>query len=321
MRRARERMAASQTGCRKPLRAARRLAPRVHCPAGDSPAVPRLLEIPARRAIDSLEGLHSMLTKTTHLNGFVIRAKDGEIGTVDQFYFDDETWAIRYLTVETGGWLGGRKVLISPISVSKADWQAKRLDVSLTMKQVEHSPDIYTHQPVSRQHEAAYLNYYGYQSYWGGPNEWGPALYPEGLARRDDASASELADMLRRESPDSHLRSAEAVTGYNIEAVDGEIGHVDGFIVDDRTWTIRYIEVATRNWMPGKKVLVSPTWIERVSWADSKVFVALTRESIQSAPAYDDSMPIPREYENRLYAHYGRPPYWLRGATSAFAGA
>ena len=123
-----------------------------------------------------------MLTNATHLKGLVIRATDGELGTVDQFYFDDETWAIRYLTVETGGWLGGRRVLISPISVVHTDWQAKRLDVALTKKQVENSPDIDTHQPVSRQHEAAYLGYYGYPYYWGGPYLWGPAFYPAGLA-------------------------------------------------------------------------------------------------------------------------------------------
>jgi hypothetical protein len=72
---------------------------------------------------------------------------------------------------------------------------------------------------------------------------------------------------------DSHLRSTKAVTGYHIEALDGELGHVDGFIVDDESWAIRYMEVATRNWWPGKKVLVSPAWIDRMSWEDSKVYV------------------------------------------------
>src|ERR1022692_2922237 len=115
-----------------------------------------------------------MLTNATHLKGLVIRATDGELGTVDQLYFDDETWAIRYLTVNTGGWLGGRQVLISPISVVKADWQAKRLDVALTKKQVENSPDIDAQRPVSRQYEAEYFGYYGYPYYWDGPNLWGP---------------------------------------------------------------------------------------------------------------------------------------------------
>jgi hypothetical protein len=255
-----------------------------------------------------------MLAKTTLIKGFAIHATDGELGTVDDFYFDDDTWAIRYLTVETGGWLGGRQVLISPISVADTDWQASRLNVALTKKQVENSPDINTHQPVSRQHEAAYLGYYGYPNYWEGPYLWGPALYPAGLAVPPTRSTVAMAEAIRRESPDSHLRSAAAVTGYDIDATDGEIGHVKGFVMDDQAWAIRYIEVATRNWWPGKKVLVSPSWIERVSWAASKVYVGLTREAIQGAPEYLESAPITRTYEDSLYFHYGRPPYWLREA-------
>ena len=255
-----------------------------------------------------------MLTNATHLKGLVVRATDGELGSVDQFYFDDETWAIRYLVVETGGWLGGRRVLISPFSVVHTDLLDKRLDVALTKKQVEDSPDIYTHQPVSRQHEAAYLGYYGYPYYWGGPYLWGPAFYPAGLVIPANASEEAMADRVRRESADSHLRSNDAVIGYDIEAADGEIGHVNGFVVDDEAWAIRYIEVATRNWWPGKKVLVSPAWIERVSWTESKVCVGLSREAIKNGPEYDASIPITREYENRLYFHYGRPPYWLHEA-------
>jgi hypothetical protein len=181
--------------------------------------------------------------------------------------------------VDTGGWLGGRRVLISPMSVTRMDWDNARLDVALTKAQVEHSPDVDTHKPVSRQHEAAYLGYYGYPYYWGGPYLWGPAAYPAGLATPPTASTEAMAERIRRESKDSHLRSTEAVTGYNIEAADGEIGHVDGFIVDDEAWAIRYIEVPTRNWWPGKKVLVSPLWIERVSWTNSKVDVGLSREA------------------------------------------
>jgi uncharacterized protein YrrD len=254
-----------------------------------------------------------MLTKTTHLKGFAIRATDGDLGTVDQLYFDDETWAIRYLTVETGGWLGGRPVLISPFSVIRTDWQAQLLEVALTKKQVENSPDIDTHKPVSRQHEALYLAYYGYPNYWGGLYLWGRGFYPGSFAI-SPISTETMADRVKRESADSHLRSTEAVTGYHIEAADGEIGHVDGFVFDDTTWAIRYIEVATRNWWPGKKVLVSPGWIERVSWEKAEVYVGLSRESIKNGPEYIESMPIDREYEHRLYLHYGQPPYWVHEA-------
>jgi hypothetical protein len=126
------------------------------------------------------------------------------------------------------------------------------------------------------------------------------------------------------ETPDCHLQSTAAVNGYHIESDNGEIGHVCGFVLDDQAWALRYIEVATQNWWPGKKILVSPAWVERVSWAKSKVFVALTREMIQGGPEYDESMPIEREYESQLYVHYGRPPYWSHEtepkASFAFSG-
>jgi len=244
------------------------------------------------------------------LKGFVIRTTDGEIGAVDQLYFDDETWAIRYFTVETGSWLAGRQVLVSPISIVHTDWQAKRLDVALTKKQVENSPNIDTHRPVSRQDEATYSGYYGSPYYWG--------FYPAGLADPTANFDNEvLADKIRRESTDSHLRSTEAVTGHHIEATDGEIGHVQGFVIDDDNWAVRYLEVATRNWWPGKKVLVSPAWIQRVSWTDSKVYIRLSRKAIRSGPEYVESMPITREYEHLLYRHYDQAPYWIHEAESA----
>ncbi|MEO7598672.1 MAG: PRC-barrel domain-containing protein [Opitutus sp.] len=249
------------------------------------------------------------------MKGLVIRATDGELGTVDQLYFDDETWTIRYLTVDTGSWLDAKHVLISPYAVVHTDWPARMLDVSLTKKQVEMSPDMDTQRPVSRQQESNYLGYFGYPYYWGGPYLWGSTPFP-GVGWPMPPSGELLPHSVKNESSDSHLRSSEAVTGYHIQATDGEIGHVDGYVVDEEAWAIRYIEVATRNWWPGKKVLISPEWIERVSWPESKVYVGLTRDAIKDAPPYVESMPITREYENRLYVGYGRPPYWLEGAES-----
>ncbi len=261
-----------------------------------------------------------MLTNNMDLKGLVIRATDGEIGTVDELYFDDQLWAVRYLTVATGNWLNGRNVLISPHSILETDWKAGRIDVSLTRKQVEQAPDIDTHLPVSRQHEADYYGYYGYPYYWEGPYMWGPSYSPSGMVPVV-AAPSVVAARRRQESTDSHLRSTQAVSGYHIDAKDGEIGHVERFIVDDEAWAIRYLEVATRNWWPGKKVLLSPAWVERVSWLESKVFVAVTREAIQTCPEFLDSEPITREYENKLYFHYGRPPYWIAEEKNASAYA
>ncbi len=249
-----------------------------------------------------------MLTNATYLKGLVIRATDGELGTVEQLFFDDETWAIRYLIVDTGGWLSGRRVLISPLAIDHVDWPARRLDVALTKRQVESSPDIDARQPVSRQHETAYSKYYGYSNYWGSF-----APYAAGMAIPIPPTEA-MADRIPKAPVDSHLRSTDAVTSYRVEATDGEIGHIAGFVVDEDSWAIRYLEVATQNWWPGKKVLLSPAWIEQVSWKDSKVYVSLRRDIIKDAPVYVESMPITRQYEDRLYATYGRTPYWQQKA-------
>jgi hypothetical protein len=252
-----------------------------------------------------------MLTNITFLKDLSIEATDGKLGTVEQFYFDDETWTIRYFIVNTGGWLSNRLVLISPWSVTRVDWEAQLLHVSLTKKQVQDSPNVDTHKPVSRQHEEEYLGYYGIPYYWGGPYLWGSKDKPEGIDRPISGAPDIVREISTAGSADSHLRSTDTVHGYHVQAKDGEIGHVNGFIIDDDSWSIRYLQVTTRNWLPGKTVLISPEWVERLSWTDSKIYVDLTVEAIKDAPEYLLSKPLTREYEDRLYLHYGRPPYWV----------
>jgi sporulation protein YlmC with PRC-barrel domain len=241
------------------------------------------------------------------LTGYAIGATDGDLGKVDDFYFDDESWTIRYLVAETGNWLQNRKVLISPFALGKTDLSGQRLDVSLTRKQVEESPGIDTDKSVSRQHEAAYLDYYGFPYYWGGPALWGPAPHPS-LAGATPIR-SEEARAERHEVNDVHLRSANRVTGHHIEATDGDIGHVEDFIIDEETWEIRYMVVDTQNYWPGKQVLVAPKWIDRVSWSDQKVYVDLSRETIKNGPEYHPEA-LHRKYEETLYDYYKRPKYW-----------
>jgi uncharacterized protein YrrD len=248
-----------------------------------------------------------MQKSTKDLKGNTIVATDGDIGKVDDFYFDDKSWTIRYLVADTGNWLLGRKVLISPIALGKTDFSSGRFDVTLTKKQVEESPSIDTDKPVSRQHEAYYHDYYGYPYYWTGPYLWGPMSCPQIPVLDQKRVEGRRAE--REEAGDLHLRSAANVTGYHIEARDGGVGHVEDFIIDNETWEIRYMVVDTRNWLPGKKVLIAPRWIDRVSWNDSKVYVSLSREAIKNAPEYDPDA-LSREYEGKLHDHYNRPKYW-----------
>jgi hypothetical protein len=259
-----------------------------------------------------------MLRSTKDLRGFTLRATNGEIGSVDEFLFDDEQWTIRYMVANTGGWLTGRLVLISPIVLGNADWEAKTLAVALTRAQIEQSPDIATDQPVSRQREAELAEYYGYLPYWGGMGIWGAGMSPYALGGivtppvvppvGTTATERALAGA-ETQRGDQHLRSTREVTGYRIHARDGEIGHVDDFILDDETWAIRYMVIDTRNLWPGKHVLVAPEWIGDVHWSTSTVDVDLLRETIKQGPEYDPAM-LNRAYETALYRNYGRPGYW-----------
>ncbi len=263
-----------------------------------------------------------MLRSTKEFEQDTINATDGQIGRVKDLYFDDDAWVIRYLVVDTGTWLSSREVLISPISVHDANWLDKKLSVSLTKEQVRNSPNIDTEQPVSRQNETQFLGYYGYPDYWGGVGMWGGGLYPYGMSpgyagtrvdrsqREQEEEAALYAERLRHRNDDPHLRSCNAVTGYHLRAIDGEIGHVAGYLIDEETWAIRYLIVDTSNWWMGHKVLVAPEWITGVHWTTETVSVDLTLELVKFAPAYDPKVPWRSEMDQALYQHYGRAGYW-----------
>lgn len=242
-----------------------------------------------------------MLRSLEDLLGYTVHATDGDIGTVHGFYFDDQVWTIRYIVVDTGTWLPGRRVLISPLAFGEADWETRRIYVGLTREQVENSPSIELDRPVSRQKEETIRAYYGWPPYWTGTAAVTTAYAAAALAEQADEE---------RTQEDQHLRSSREVIGYHIHAIDGEIGHVENFIADDETWIIQYMVVDTRNWLPGRKVLVAPTWIEEIDWAEQEVEVDLHQETIENSPEYDPSAPVNREYEARLYDYYGRPKYW-----------
>jgi hypothetical protein len=233
-------------------------------------------------------------------------AKDGEIGQCKDLLFDDKAWVIRYMVLDTGGWLPGKKLLISLISLGKPDWKNREFPVNLTKEQIENCPPLDEDAPISRQYEIKYFNYYKWPYYWAGDDTWGMEHFPP-LNPLPEADISEEVN----EDPEEHnLRSVSEVKGYNIQATDGEIGHVEDFILEDDLWIIRYLVADTRNWLPGRKVLVSPDWFHSVSWKHKKVEVYLTTDAVRNSPEYDPSQPINREHEIRLYDYYGRPSYW-----------
>lgn len=248
-----------------------------------------------------------MLQKLAALRSLAIRATDGEIGAVKDSYFDDQRWVLRYIVVDTARWLPGRQVLISPFSVSGIDWERQLLDLSVVREQVKSSPSIDFDKPVSRQHETAFLDYYGYPYYWGGSMMWGISASPA-VVRPPPAAVEGLVEQQRerKQQSDPHLRSEKQVAGYHIEADDGMIGHVEDFLFDPRTWALRYFIVDTRNWLPGRHVLLGTDWIDEVSWDKRVVRVPLSRDAIRNSPEWRGGAMLTEDEERSLHAHYGR---------------
>jgi hypothetical protein len=263
-----------------------------------------------------------MLRTVNELDQFVVESADGRIGQVVDFYFDDAFWAVRFLVVRTDDWLAGRKVLISPLAIGRPDASAKTLPAAVTREQVRMSPDIDTHKPVSRQHEVENYGYYGYPFYWGGSGMWGNSTLPAlmlaaqrgdesaGLTRKQQEFVEAQAAFHRQRGDDPHLRSCRAISGYHLQASDGEIGHVEGFVVDDESWAIRYLIVNTSDWWLGHQVLIAPPWIADINWIDATVSVELTRQAVKDAPRYDGKTLPDRVQERGLHEHYGRAVYW-----------
>ncbi len=249
-----------------------------------------------------------MLLSAADLQHYAVRGTDGNIGKVREFYFDDQSCTIRYLVADTGGWLTGRLVLLAPDAITQVDQESKVIEVSLSQQQVENSPSIYEHQPVSRQYETRYYDYYGWPYYWAQGFPVGvPGVHPASAVQDAVRPDAESVEGVTQEDPaDPHLQSTRDVTGCGIQARNGHIGHVDDFILDDQAWQIRYIVADTRDWLPGKKVLIAPEWIRDVAWEESKVYVDLAREKIKDAPEYDPHEAIDKEYEERLHNYYER---------------
>jgi hypothetical protein len=242
-----------------------------------------------------------MLRNVSGFTGYSIGARAKVLGKVRDFYFDDRFWVVRYIVVDTRSWLPGRKVLISPMVVENSDAKSKALNVNLTAEQVKNSPPIEADKPVSREMEDQLAKHFGWSRYWQ------PAV--------TIGEAATVERSLAEDSPEgegSHLRSANEVTGYCLEAADGPIGRVEDIIVEDEGWGVRYLAVlAPVTALSGKKVLIAQQWITQVSWTESAVHVDVLRDAVKNSPDYDPSAPVNREYETRLYDYYGRPKYWL----------
>ncbi len=229
-----------------------------------------------------------MLKSMKNLNGFTVHATDGDVGHVADCFFDDDGWAVRYLVIDTGGWLSGRQVLLSPFSITALDWAGKRINAGLTRAQVEKSPGIDTALPISRLEESNLNQHYGWPDYWGGVALWGassgPVLPVPGAAPVPLAPPQPERSSQPVQPADTHLHSMQEVSGYRLQAQDGELGQVVDFLIDEENWAIQAMVVDTKPWWPGGEVAVAPREIEGVAWEQREVVVRQDRAALQQNP-------------------------------------
>ena len=243
-----------------------------------------------------------MLRSVNSLLGYTVLATDGEIGSVNDMFFDDQTWGTAYLVVRLGHAITRREVLLPPTALGQPDWGKQQFPVAYSKQQVEDSPDIDLDQPISRQREKELFEYFGRTPYWL-PLETGLGILP----LMQDPVAVDTTSESHHDEGDPHLQSVADVVSYRIRATDGQIGHVEDFIVDDSTWAICYMIVQTTGWLSAHKVLISPELIMDINSEEETVHLNLDTQTVKESPEYDPFEPINHEYEVRLYDYFGRP--------------
>lgn len=253
-----------------------------------------------------------MLHSIKDVTGLQIAATDAVLGSIEEVYFDDLHWGIRYFVVKTGGWLAARKVLISPMAVTAIDWEKEQVHVNLSAEQVRNSPHIDMDKPVSRQHETEFAQYYGYNPYWTGPYLWEANGFPGVMDVPIDIDAKpdiqkNVENAQGRTDP--HLRSSREVTGYHIRTTDETQGHVEDFLFNDRNWVISYLVLESRDWWPGKHVVVHTRRIQQIDGAARRLALAVTREELEHSPDFDLMSAIPDGAVQDLYQRFWRSPY------------
>jgi sporulation protein YlmC with PRC-barrel domain len=253
------------------------------------------------------------MQRSSLITGYQLRAKDGTIGSIDDLLFDESHFGVRWVVVDTGTWLPGRKVLLPPSVLGAPDVDVREYPVDLDKDQIEDAPGLASDQPVSRQMETGIYGYYGWTPYWYGGFGY-PALggmVPAGaMPVTPPAWSEDPQNVQAGDLGDPQLRSANEVTGYNVEATDGGVGHIEDVMIDEKDWVIRYLMVDTKNWWPGKKVLISPDWRREIVWSEQRIYVDVTRDKVKNAPEFDPTMTVDRDYEDSMFAHFGFRPYW-----------
>lgn len=248
--------------------------------------------------------------KLNRLTGYHLKALDGDFGKLVALYFDDKNWIVRYFVARSTEWLVGRKLLIVPTLITDIDPKDKIIDVDLTLQQVENSPllearEIGDEEYISLNYEQEIYRYYRLLPYWHSE----PAIIPMGDSSNSNSNPNPNEIKLVETSESfAHrpLHSSEELKNFGLHATDGNIGHIADLIIEEESWRIRYLEINTHHWLPGKHVLLAPAWIKKIDWQNKTVLVDLDCNAIKTAPDYEPAKIISRQYQLDLYQHYGK---------------
>ena len=249
-----------------------------------------------------------MLWDASVIRGYAIAGSDGHLGTVSDLLFDDAGWKMRWLVVDTGRWLPGREVLLPTSALGHPDPVRREFSVKLTRLQIRQSPDVEKDFPISRQAESDLYDYYGWDPYWTNgyfgdgaiAAPFVPPLFHNGSVLRDPGTVEPS-----KKVGDPHLRSVDVLVGYHVHATDGEIGHIEDFLLDDAVWRFRYIKIDTKNWWPGRRVLISPRSIRNMDWTQRLVELDVSRQKVRESPPYDPCVTVDGAYEEAFLTYYG----------------
>jgi uncharacterized protein YrrD len=261
-----------------------------------------------------------MLYRADALTRIGIQTVDNAVGHIKDLYFDDQSWVIRYLVVDTGTWLSGRQVLLSPEALTGLKPDLGAFSTNLTFQQIKDSPDVDSEKTVSRHQEDLLSEYYGWSPYWVTPLSafpW-PGIYtyppyPSGISRARELvtgsmpsgigeEARNRVDAMRRE--EIHLRSFQEVKGYGLRATDGDIGELDDLLIDSADWRVTHLVADSRKWWPGGQVVIDKGMVDDISWEDRKILVAMTQEEVKHAPAYDRYMSLTETFQKDVSDYY-----------------
>lgn len=260
-----------------------------------------------------------MLRKLKTLEGFTVHGRDGKLGKVKDFYFDQHRFILRYIVIDTGNWLKHEQTLISTDSFQEINYKDQEILVDLKADELEKGPSIKKNQPVSKVMEAKVVKHHGWPFYWTNAHSGTIPKIEVGNGTREMLFNYEyLSDeekQLKEEEVESNLRSFNEISGYHIQTENKEFGHLEDLFVDEEDWLIRYLLIDTRNILPGKDVLIAPEWLDHISWNQEKIYVSKTKEQIKNAPEYREERSdylVDRDYEEKLYDYYDEIKYWQR---------